>query len=96
MDQNNLFTEEIPSAPLVVAPQKHDHHKDFDQDELSVIAPKNRRSFLILISVLVLFVMVNVGYFLYRPDAFASVIISIFFINVTILAWLCYLKKTEK
>jgi len=95
MDQNNLFTEDIPATQLLLVPQDQDEHEDFDLDELAVIAQKKKRVFLTLISVLILFVAVNVGYFLYSPDAFATIVISIFFLNLSLLAGLYYVKKKK-
>ncbi|MFD2966577.1 hypothetical protein [Sphingobacterium bambusae] len=93
MNQNNLFAEDMPSVPLLAVSQEKGVHEDVEQDELALTVQKKKRVFLALISVLILFVTVNVGYFLYSPDALASIMVSIFFMNLAILAGLYFFKR---
>ena len=93
MEQNNLFAGSIPSVKLQLVPKGNLRTSDLDQGELAVLAQKKKHVFITLASVLILFVTLNVAYFLYIPAALARLIFSIFFVNSALPAGLYYVIK---
>lgn len=96
MKQDNLFVEDLSLNKVHEQMRVIGNEYTVKQQNLALLAEKKKTVFIVLISVLILFVAINAIYFAFNPKAILIPLISVFLINFVSLIFLFYVRRYKR
>ncbi|TDS06568.1 hypothetical protein B0I21_1168 [Sphingobacterium paludis] len=89
--KSDILSIDVPSQQIDKVTRDVYHNADFSE-----WAKRNKSLFLTVLVLLILFIVANILYFIFDPNAIFAILTLLFFFNFSILSFLLYPRKKWK